>query len=177
MRAQFGKTARGFTLYEFAISAGLIGALVGTLLLHTLFYQDEAELVAVRQVVSNIRVALALHANRAVAKGGQHALRYILEENPLDWLVEKPKNYLGEYYSPELKKIPTGNWLFDRRDKCLIYVLSGHKSFSDNASDLLKFKVEFAKLPVESMRKNGAGEVTTGLMLTQVTDGQNASND
>lgn len=178
MRAGLKRASRGFTLYEFAIAAGVLGALVGILLLRTISYHEEAEQVAVRQVVSSLRIALALRANEASIKGGARRLKALLEENPLDWLTEKPRNYLGEYYSPELKEIPAGNWVFDRRDKCLIYLLSHHKSFSPEASNLLKFKVEFAQLPRENgSRRNRPAEVITGVVLTQLDEQVSAATD
>jgi type II secretory pathway pseudopilin PulG len=169
MRVASRRHPLGFTLYEFAIVAGVLGALVGVLLLRTQFYQDEAEQVAVRQVVSSLRIALTLRAAEVGAKEGQRGLLRLVEENPLDWLAEKPRNYFGEYYSPELKEIPAGNWVFDRRDKCLIYLLKDHKSSSLSASNLLKFKVEFAQLPKENGKsRNRPAEATTGVVLSQV---------
>jgi general secretion pathway protein G len=178
MRCASTRYGYGFTLYEFAVAAGVLAALVGLLLLRTLFYQDEAEQAAVRQVVSSLRIALTLRANEVGTREGGRGLRRLLEENPLDWLAEKPRNYLGEYYSPELKEIPEGNWVFDRRDKCLIYLLSDHKSFSSSASNLLKFKVEFAQLPlVNGKSRNRPAEVASSVVLSQVNEQVPASTD
>jgi general secretion pathway protein G len=178
MRRAWRRHASGFTLYEFAVAAGVLAALVGILLLRTLFYQDEAEKAAVRQVVASLRIALTLRANEVDTKEGKRGLTRLLEENPLDWLAQKPRNYLGEYYSPELKEIPSGNWVFDRRDKCLIYLLSDHKSFSLGASNLLKFKVEFAQLPfVNGKSKNGPAEVASSLVLSEVNEQVPAPTD
>jgi general secretion pathway protein G len=159
--------------------AGVLAALVGLLLLRTLFYQDEAEQASVRQVVASLRIALTLRANEVGAKEGKRGLKRLLEENPLDWLAEKPRNYFGEYYSPELKEIPMGNWVFDRRDKCLIYLLSDHKSFSSSASNLLKFKVEFTQLPQENGKsENRPAEVTSNsVVLSQIIEPAPVSTD
>jgi general secretion pathway protein G len=171
MRRAWRRHESGFTLYEFAVAAGVLAALVGLLLVRTLFYQDEAEQAAVRQVVSNLRLALTLRVNELSGQEGKRGLKLLLEENPLDWLAEKPRNYLGEYYSPELKEIPPGNWVFDRRDKCLIYLLSDHKSFSSGASNLLKFKVEFAQLPfVNGKSRNRPAEAASSVVLSQVNE-------
>lgn len=178
MRRAWRRYPSGFTLYEFAVAAGVLAALVGLLLVRTLYYQDEAEQAAVRQVVSSLRIALALRANEVETKEGRRGLRRLLEENPLDWLAEKPRNYLGEYYSPELKEIPSGNWVFDRRDKCLIYLLSDHKSFSPSASNLLKFKVEFAQLPFANGKaRNRPAEVANSVVLLEVNERVPAPTD
>jgi type II secretory pathway pseudopilin PulG len=171
MRVASKPCSTGFSLYEFAVVAGVLGALTGILLLRTSFYQDEAERVAVQQVASSLRIALALRANEAGAREGQRGLQRLQDENPFDWLAHKPGNYLGEFYSPEFEKIPPGNWLFDRRDKCLLYLSRSVKKFSFNASMLTKLKVKFAPSIIE---KNGSASrpapPDVGMLLTVVDD-------
>jgi general secretion pathway protein G len=170
MTPRSGKSCSGFTFYEFAICAAVAAVLTGLLLTRVLFYRERAERVAVQQLVGTLRTTLQLHASQLAATQGERGLRRLLEENPLDWLARKPDNYLGEYYSPDLEKMPTGNWVFDRRDKCLIYLLNSNKKLYLNASKLLKFKVEYAP-----PRRQAAGttnmpaEVSTGVELNQLT--------
>ncbi|MGZ5199985.1 MAG: hypothetical protein ACXWC4_09465 [Telluria sp.] len=157
----------GASLFELAVAICVLAALAGVLLLRISAYQREAERVAVQQVVATLRAALAIRESAL----GQHGAKHLSEENPFEWLSEKPENYLGEYYSPDLEKIPVGNWVFDRRDKTLIYLLNSHKSFYFSASELLKFKVEFGQLPtqVAGLEKRPA-EVSKGAVLVQVSD-------
>jgi general secretion pathway protein G len=175
MATGFGKKYSGFTFYEFAISAAVLAVLAGLLLTRASFYQEEAERVAVRELVGTLRRALQL---RVSSLHGQRGTRALLEENPLDWLAKKPDNYLGEFYSPELEKMPGGNWLFDRRDRCLIYLLNNHKSFYFQASNLLKFKVEFARLQGQAAQATGRpAEVPTALVLAELVDQASAETE
>lgn len=161
---------RGFTLFEFAVVCAVFGALVGALLLRVQFYQAEAERAAVNQVVATLRVALQWRiADHARAPRGT-SLEALARENPMDWLLEKPANYLGEYYSPPVEDLPRGNWVFDRRDRLLIYLPNTVKSFSFGASNLLKFKVEFVQAPGQGAMKNGAAESRPALALVQLSD-------
>jgi general secretion pathway protein G len=164
------KNGCGFTLFEFAVSVIILGVLAGTLLSRSALYQGEAERVAARQLVATLRAALQVRASEVRRQVGDSGLQMLLEENPFDWLIKKPENYLGEYYSPELEKMPTGNWLFDRRDKMLIYLVASQKSFSSDASNLLKFKVEFAHMPQQAGLTNGPAEVSKGVDLHQISD-------
>jgi general secretion pathway protein G len=176
MENRFGKNYLGFTFFEFAISAAVLGLLAGLLLSRLLYYQEQAELVAVKQVVAMLRTALQVRVSEVAGRDGERGLRRLHEQNPFDLLAHAPDNYLGEYYSPELEKMPHGNWVFDRRDKCLIYLLSGYKSFSFDASNLLKFKVEFAESQAAGQKKR-PGEVSRALVLDQVTDRASAVLD
>jgi general secretion pathway protein G len=178
MATRFGKNYSGFTLFEFAISASVLALLAAVLLSRLLYYQEQAELVAVKHVVATVRTALHVRASDVASREGQRGLQRLLEDNPFNLLANKPDNYLGEYYSPDVKKMPSGNWVFDRRDKCLIYLLSGHKTFSTEASNLLKFKVEFAELQTEVAKyTKRPAEVSRALVLDQVNDQASAVLD
>ena len=158
---------RGFTLFEFAVSVAVMGALAATLLSRSLFYQQEAEEVAVRQLIATLNTALKVRTSKGV---GTTRLDQLLEENPLDWLVRKPDNYLGEFYAPELEKMPRGNWLFDRRDKTLVYLLNSHKSFTSDTSNLLKFKVESVHLATKTESTNETGVALRGVVIHRLND-------
>lgn len=154
----------GFTLFEFVVSMTVLLALSAVLWSRLAAYEVEAERLAVQRLVATLRTALHL---RLAAQPGRAGVQALLDGNPLDLLQQKPTNYLGEFYAPELQKLPGGNWLFDRRDKCLVYLLTSHRSLSFSTSIFLKFKVEFEQ-PQLPRGKNGASEGTAGLMIKQI---------
>jgi general secretion pathway protein G len=160
---------RGFSLFELAVSAAVLAVLATVLLIRTQQYHGEVERQAVEQTVGVLRAALQLRLQRGGKEPPPAELARIIEQNPFDLLPQKPPNYLGEYYAPPLETIPTGNWVFDRRDKTLVYLLSSHRSFSFDGSKFLKFKVEFAQARL-SGRKNGPKEVPNRLVIVQVSD-------
>jgi general secretion pathway protein G len=169
MANRFGKNQSGFTLFELAISLIIFAVLAAILLWRAQQYYGEAERLYVQRTVDSLRAALAVRLTRVPGNASARTLARIAEENPFDWLVQKPDNYLGEYYSPELKEMHTGNWVFDRRDKTLIYLVNSDKSFTSGASNFLKFKVEFAQARMPG-RKNGPEEVPSGLKIVQIDD-------
>jgi prepilin-type N-terminal cleavage/methylation domain-containing protein len=160
---------RGFTLFEFAVSMSIVTVLAGILLVRTQQYRGEVERQAVEQTIGLLRVALQIQETKATGPDRRAVLARLAEQNPFDLLEQKPQNYLGEYYSPELEKIPEGNWVFDRRDKTLTYLLSSHKSFSFPSSNFLKFKVEFAHARASGV-KYGAAQVPTSLVIERIDD-------
>lgn len=158
----------GFTLFEFAVAMAVVALLMALLLNRLQMYQREAEQVAVQRLVGTLRTALGVKvAQLSVAKKEQELLS-IIGQNPMDWLVEPPRNYLGEYYFPEENALPDGAWYFDRGSKELVYKTSSPKTFGDAIRILLKFKVKFLYLPVQQGKTNGPPTAITGAVLVQV---------
>jgi general secretion pathway protein G len=160
----------GYTLFELAICVAVLAALAGLLLVRVQAYSAQAERAAVNQLVETLRTALQLRISDAKRTGGKNSLSRLLDENPLDWLDRKPDNYVGEYYAPEIEKIPPGNWLFDRRDKTLKYLPSSRDFYSISATKFLRFKVESAQLLGRIPVQEGRAQELAGLELQQLSD-------
>jgi general secretion pathway protein G len=160
----------GFTLLEAAVAAALFALLVAILGNRLLFYYGETERVATEQLVGTLRTALQVRSAQALSTRGEAGLAVLTQENPMAWLSGKPDNYLGEFYSPDLGKIPMGNWFFDRSDHSLVYLPNNHESFSTQTSKFLRFKVKFVGSPGPDVG-NGRSKATKGVILDQVSDG------
>ena len=106
--------------------------------------------VAALRSETSLRAYAALIANRP---SQVHALA---GQNPMNWLAQKPPNYLGEFYSPDPKKLSSGNWFFDRSDGLLVYLLNQSNTFDSEGSELLKFKVSLSQGSKKAAA--GAGE-------------------
>jgi general secretion pathway protein G len=151
------KTTRGFTLYEFAIVVAVTAAL-STVLLHRLDgYRRATEDAAARQTVAALRTALlveaARHPEKAVALAGQ---------NPMRLLARPPADYLGEFALSEQVRVARNGWVFDPRDKILVYLTSERERFASGKSKLPTFKVELTRNPAD------AGKQMMSLALNEV---------
>jgi general secretion pathway protein G len=151
------KTARGFTLYEFAIVAAITAAL-STVLLHRLDgYRRAAEDAAARQTVAALRSALqveaARHPDSVAALAGQ---------NPMRLLARPPADYLGEFALSEQGRVARNGWVFNPRDKTLVYLTSERERFASGKSELPTFKVELTRTPAD------AGKQMMSLALNEV---------
>lgn len=135
--------ARGATRFEFTVCAIVMTLLAGALLGRLLEWRAASERVAAYHVVGALRTALAARAAQLGMTGGQEAVLALARQNPMDWLLRQPANYLGEYYSPDLGALRRGAWFFDRTDGTVNYLLS-NDTFSSGTSKLLKFKVELS---------------------------------
>jgi len=151
------KKTCGFTLYEFAIVAAITAAL-STVLLHRLDgYRRAAEEAAARQTVAALRTALlveaARHPDKAATLAGQ---------NPMHLLARLPADYLGEFALSESGRTEKNGWVFDPRDKTLVYLTSERERFASGKSELPRFKVEFTHTPAD------AGKQMMSLALNEI---------
>ena len=161
---------RGRTLLEFAVAGAIFAVLVGMLLNRLQFYRHEAELAAVRQQVAVLNVALELRIAHLLVSSKKADIAALIDDNPIKLLNAPPKNYLGEYYSPDTGTLPKGSWVFDRRDKTLLYLLNNSESFSANSPNLLKFKVRSVRLPSNTAKRPDPAPVADNVVLYQLSE-------
>lgn len=161
---------RGFTLLELAVSVIVVSVILGLLLQRFQLYQQEAEPIAVRQLVGTLRTALGVRNVQLIVAKKEHLLRSIIGENPMNWLVHPPSNYLGEYHALEGKALPDGYWYYDRGDKSLVYRSKHRKTLLSDRPILLRFKVEFSKSTLQSGKSSGSPSVIEGAVLDEVDD-------
>lgn len=160
---------RGFSLFEFAVVVAVFALLVGIGANRLNAYQQRLESVAAEQLIASLRAALQLKVAHLAALQRRNELLTIADENPLGWLSEAPKNYLGEYYSPDNEKLTTESWYFDRSNRTLVYLLNHKNSFAFHSSILLKFKVESSRLPLNPTQPAHSAAIEN-LALVQIFD-------
>lgn len=157
MARKENRPGRGFTLLEFAVVVA-ITALLSTVLLHRL---DEsrraAEEAAARQTVAALRTALQVEVARALAQGRTETLATLAGQNPIRLLARPPANYLGEFALSEQGRVARHGWVFDPRDKILVYLTSERERFASGKSELPRFKVELSRNPTMSLALNEIG--------------------
>lgn len=153
---------RGFTLFELAVVMSVIVVLAAVLLSRLTVIQQEAERVAVQQTLLALRAGLRMQVLELYASDRQNQLPALAGQNPIDWLAEKPANYLGAYMSPEMEKLPQSHWFFDRSNAELVYMLNRGNNFAARHSELLRFKVSLLQASatrVQSSSPTAAPEV------------------
>jgi len=137
------RAGRGFSLLEFVIVAALVGFLAAKLLHNETVYQEKAEKTAVEQLIGTCRSALHLQVAEMLVKGNVEGVRSFANQNPMDWLGEKPKNYVGEYYAPAAGTVDAGNWYFDMQSRNLVYLPNNtaHLRTAAAEGNKLRFRV------------------------------------
>lgn len=164
------KSASGFSLFEFLVVVASIALLGGVLLERARFYQEQAEKAAMEQMAGALRSALRLQIAQRLPQG-RHNLAELVEQNPMDWLLGKPANYLGERFGPQAGTVPGGNWYFDLRDKTLVYVVGNGRHFAPNPAG--RKEVRYQIRPLRGGKPQATGipadiQATDGVILALV---------
>jgi prepilin-type N-terminal cleavage/methylation domain-containing protein len=144
------QAGRGFTLFELAVTVAVIGILMVVLLSRLNFYRNEVERLAFEQTVTALRTEVRLKALALMIAGREQESAALVGQNPVNWMAQKPENYLGEYNSPDINKLAPGHWFFDRNEGSLVYLLNRGNTFSKEGSELLQFKVSLLQVPGNS---------------------------
>lgn len=120
---------RGFTLFEFLIVILIVSILSVAALDRLFFYREVAEKAAIEQTVGTIRSALHLQLASYIVRDKGGEIPGLTGDNPMNWLAEKPYNYMGEYFDPKPGDIAAGNWYFDMRNRYLVYLVEHGEHF------------------------------------------------
>ncbi|UQV43522.1 type II secretion system GspH family protein [Janthinobacterium lividum] len=132
---------RGFTLFELAVVASVFAILAAVFLNRVRDYQQQAQQVAVAQMLGVLRTSLRVQVLQLYLADQRAKMPALARQNPFDWLEDKPANYLGEFAQPDLAKLHAGNWLYDRKEQKIIYLFSNSNIFPSTGVDAVKFKV------------------------------------
>lgn len=159
----------GFTLLELAVVVSVVAVLAGTLLKRIVFYQEQAEKVAMETTVGILRSTLYLKFASLATKGEWNEIKQLANKNPIALLATPPPNYIGETFSPEKDYVVSGNWYFDHRDKNLVYLVHNTKNFRaiTGKPNEIRFRVALVKGTQDPSGR--ADNVIEGVVLQQVS--------
>ena len=115
--------ALGFSLLELVVVIALIGTLIAVAVTRLLPYIDAAERVAVLRVEGQLRSSINMEAAKRIVRGQSASLSDLEGSNPIKYLLEPPKNYVGELLQREIEQAPTRHWYFEQDRQRLVYRL------------------------------------------------------
>jgi len=161
------RAALGLTLIELIVVVCII-ALLSVLALDRLrFYQEAAEKAAMEYTVGALKSALQLRAAALLVRGEEKNIGSLARANPVEWLMEPPPGYRGEFRAPQ-PDVPRGSWYFDATQKELVYVpnLDGHLERLADGTKRLRFRVRVSFEPAEP---DSERKVIAGMRVEPVT--------
>lgn len=123
------RPSKGFTLIELIVVIIIIVVMMGLLIDRVLFYQEQAEKTAMEGVAGAIQSALVMQYGQILTRGKPSDTAVLAQDNPMNWLQKKPRNYAGEFYDPTPLTVESGNWVFDLKTRDLVYVVRNANYF------------------------------------------------
>lgn len=123
------RSSKGFTLIELIVVVTIVVVMMGLFLNRTMFYLEQAEKTAMEGVTGTIQSALTMQYGQIQTRGKSSDVVTLLQDNPMNWLQKKPRNYAGEYYDLTPLSVDSGNWVFDLKSRELIYVMRNANYF------------------------------------------------
>ncbi len=120
---------RGFTFIELIVVIVIIVVMMGLFLDRTMFYLEQAEKTAMEEVSGAIQSSLTMQYGQILTRGKSTDVATLAQDNPVNWLQKKPRNYSGEFYDPTPLAVESGNWMFDLKARELVYVVRNANYF------------------------------------------------
>ena len=117
------QSSKGFTLIELIVVIIIVVVMMGVFLDRMLYYVEQAEKTAMVEVSNAIQRALVMQYGQILTRGQASDMPLLAQDNPMNWLQKKPRNYAGEFYDPTPLTVESGNWMFDLKTRDLIYVV------------------------------------------------------
>ena len=152
------RAGRGFTLIELIVVVCIVAVSAALLVDRLRFYQEAAEKAAMEYTVAVVKSALQLRVAAMLVRGEERNIESLARANPVDWLMEPPRGYRGEFRAPQ-PAVPPGSWYFDLSRNEFVYVpsLDAHLERLEDGSKRLRFRVrlEFEPARPDSGRKRG----------------------
>lgn len=161
---------RGFTLIELIVVIIIVVVMAGLFLDRMLFYVEQAEKTAMETVAGTIQSALTLQYGQILTRGKPSDVAALAQENPMNWLQKKPRNYAGEFYDPTPLSVASGNWMFDLKTRNLVYVVRNADYFKPgkDGKKWIRFHVEVNHEPSRLPSLQDAPAELTGIVFKPV---------
>jgi general secretion pathway protein G len=158
VRFMVRKRVRAFTLFELVVVVTIIAVLAVVLAEHLLTYQERAEKAAMEQTVVVLRSAMQLRAASLLVRDRLNDIKQLESDNPMNWLSDRPANYIGVFADPPPADISAGKWYFDGRQKLLVYVPQRTRYFVPGTDGQMairfRVRIDLGLLPGEEGRAN-----------------------
>ena len=121
----------GFSLLELVLVIAIISLLFTVAVDKLLILKVEAERTAMEQILGSLRSAMGIQVAAHISRNTIEELVESANSNPMDWLSEKPENYIGTLDEPDPADVEIRTWYFDSYNKHLVYRVSSGDYFQN----------------------------------------------
>ena len=134
---------------ETALYAVIVGVLAALLLHRLLELSAVAEKSAMEATLARLQFALYARAAKAVLSGKPGTSLDWQNRNPVVLAHAELPNYLGEFDHPDLTTLDSGNWLYDRSQHELVYLVRRAQDFSGGTDRVpaIRYRLRLERTP------------------------------
>ena len=140
-RSLWSRRERGFTLFELIVVIGIFSILVGYLLEKSFDNLELVEKAAMETQRLMMRAGMDLQIAGLISSGRDRDIAKLVGRNPIDWLREKPANYLGAFAGAPYGPNADSGWYFDTRAGELVYLPKRHANLKPDRGG--QFRIRF----------------------------------
>ena len=169
------RSSKGFSLFELVVLICIVAVLASVFIGEFVgregpAYIERAEKTAMVEVARVIQTALILQYGDILTRGKASDVAWLKDDNPMNWLQQKPHNYAGELYDPTPLSVEPGNWVFDLKSHDLIYVLNLADNFipGKDGKNWIRYHVSLKYEPPRLPSLRDAPLELTGMLFEPV---------
>ncbi len=159
------RTLRNLLLMEALVAAVFVGIIATVLLNRLAYYQEAAEKATMELTISSIKSALRMRMATMMIEGRTSQYASLAQENPMDWLEQKPANYAGLVPAHPHPETLAGNWVFDPASRDLIYWVKHGEHFQADSSGERKVSLRLKLLSERPASESEAKILITGARI------------
>lgn len=160
---------RGASHLEVIVSIVLLSIFLIVFIERAIYYQEYGEKTAMEMTVANMRAGLKFKIADLIMNNRLSEIPTLADENPMDWLAERPDNYLGEYDSPP-QGSTSGKWFYDKQDHELVYTVNNRRHFVPLAGEDFTVRYRVVRIQAPQLASGQAPRSQTWVQLVQPRD-------
>jgi hypothetical protein len=158
----------GASYLEIVVSMVLLAIFLIVFTEKAFYYQEYGEMTAMQMTVANMRTGLKYKIADLIMNNRLSEIPTLADENPMNWLAERPGNYLGEFDSPP-QDGTAGTWFYDKRNRELVYTVNNRRHFVPSVGQ--DFTVRYRAVRVEAPRDT-SGQATHARVWVNLVQSQ-----
>ena len=154
----------GASPLELIVSVVLFAIFLIVFMQRAFYYQAVAEKTALEMTVANMRTGLRYKVADLMLKNRMSEIPTLADENPMNWLEERPENYIGTFDGPP-QSDTAGKWYYDRHGHELVYTVNNRRHFVP--LDGRSFDVRYRPTRVQTGGEGPNAQVWVSLVQVQ----------
>ena len=156
----------GASQLELVVSIVLFAVFMIVFAEKAFYYQEYGEKAAMEMTVANMRTGLRYKVADLIMNNRVSEIPTLADENPMDWLSDKPENYLGEFDGMP-RDGAAGKWFYDKRHRELVYTVNNRRHFVPLAGQDFTIRYRAQRVPAPQSASTPASRAQVWVSLVQ----------